>query len=109
MSVEKYRVSLEGLPTHLIHQEDEVDVLKLSFHTQGGRKAFSFYEGQVLRTEDPFVKTQLANYRIPKMAALHFRKKGESEFTRFGHAPDDYKSKLVFVKVANNVVHHVDV
>ncbi len=109
MAVEKYRVSLDGLPAHLIHQEDDVDVLKLKLHTQGGRKSLSLYEGQVIRTEDPFVKTQLASYRVPKMVPIHVRKKGEANFTRFGHAPDDLKDKVVFVKVANNVVHHTDV
>lgn len=108
MAIKKYRISLEGVPAQLISQFEGVPVLKLRIRTQFGHKEVMLREGEIIRTEDEFVKTALEGYRPPKIPKITRKPKGDLAATALTYNHTDYTEFNPFTVVANNLSHHIE-
>ena len=108
MAIKKYRISLEGVPAQLISQFEDTPVLKLRIPTQFGHKEVILREGEIIRTEDDFVKAALEGYRPPKIPKITRKPKGGALATVKTYNHLDYAEFNPFTVVANNLSHHIE-
>lgn len=108
MAIKKYRISLAGVPAQLISQFEGDSVLKLRIPTQFGHREVMLREGEIIRTEDEFVKTALEGYRPPKIPKITRKSKGDLAAMTLTYNHEDYADFNPFAVVANNLTHHIE-
>jgi len=108
MTVKKFRVSFDGLPDMLLHDDNGTPMLRLKVFTRSGYRNLDIHAGEIVRTEDDLVKAQLEQYAPPRVPKLMVRAQGEPEASNQFYEHADHADLRPFEVVANNLTHHIE-
>jgi len=67
----KFKADLKNLPKEILHTVDGQPTLRLRFNTSSGVVEFPVTDGQIIETDNLFVKIALENYVPPKIPVRH--------------------------------------
>jgi len=107
MAVSKFKINHADLPSNILKDHEGTLVLHLRLATLTGRREVMVRDGDVIRTEDPFIKAQLANYSAPRIPIKRIPS-GETTAVASHYDHAEYKDKKPFASVAANTTHHIE-
>ncbi len=104
MALKKYKISHADLPDAILKEDAEGKYLHLRIgRLVGDPVELKIYDGDVIRTEDPFAQAALEAYTPPKIPLKH-KPAGSEGFTHVHYDGDEYE-ETAFATVGNTTQH----
>jgi len=99
----KFKADLKNLPKEILHTVDGQPTLRLRFNTSSGVVEFPITDGQIIETDNIFVKLALENYVPPKIPIKH-RPNKNMVHAYYKHTT--YRDKNPFSRVGDKEPDH---